>query len=89
MSTPCPSDDRCECFRKRLDAHLATLPDDSARRAFLTCEAIKWRGRYSDFTFEVATGIYRGTGTAFEFVATIADIEARRVSYAQAERVSA
>jgi hypothetical protein len=71
-----------EYFAKRLDAYLATLTSDAAKRVFLTGEARKWEARYRTF---VRTGgaihgkpspIY-GQPQATDFLITIADINDR------------
>ena len=61
---PCRSADRASRFIARVDAHLPTLADDGARRAFLERQLDGWEHRYARF---IATG-----GTS-EFAASVGD----------------
>lgn len=45
----CPTADRVTRFIARVDAHLPTLKDDAARRAFLDRQLDGWEHRYAHF----------------------------------------
>lgn len=76
--------DPCERYRRRLDAHLATLPSDPARRAFCDREHAKWIERFEAFQIAVARGTYDGTATAWDFHITLGDIASRRAALREA-----
>lgn len=74
--------DRTTRFLVRVENHLATLPDDAARRSFLDCQIVGWEYRRSRF---VVTGgdsepviNPADPPNAADFVATIAALAARR-----------
>jgi len=65
-------------YLARLDAHLPTLADDAARRAFLGAEFSKWIDRYECFQSLVDAGDWIDDGTqAADYVITMAEISAR------------
>lgn len=75
---------RTERYSARLDAHLATLPNDTARRAFLDREMETWEQRYNDFQMRVGAGSIEITGdhaTAHDYLLTITEIGTRRIRY--------
>lgn len=73
-------------YRARLDAHLATLPSDQARRAFCDYEHAKWVDRFESFQRLVNRGEYRGTATAWDFQITLCDLDIRRAKFGPAMR---
>jgi hypothetical protein len=82
MTTPQPGP--CERYRTRLDAHLATLPNDAARRAFCDREHAKWVDRYESFQRAVDRGEDVAGATAWDFQITLCDVEHRRAKYGPA-----
>ncbi len=67
-----------EQYAARVDAHLPTLADDAARRAFLRAEEAKWVGRYEAFQSRILSGLPTFSGeTAYDYVLTIAEITGR------------
>jgi hypothetical protein len=70
--------DRCIKFSTRLDAHLAALPNDDERRAFLTKQLDLWNARYDEFGERLLRGLEPRHGeTAWDYAETIADISKR------------
>jgi hypothetical protein len=74
-------DTACNRYRTRLDAHLATLTDDAARRRFLDREYERWQTLYQ--RFEADSSILPGA-TAFDFFITLSDISVRQIRYGHA-----
>ena len=74
--------DPCTRYARRLDAHLATLANDTERRGFLDREHNKWIDRFETFQRDVLRNEYTGTATAFDYTITLADISIRRARYA-------
>jgi hypothetical protein len=74
-----PDQSNTEIYAARVDAHLFGLPDNTARRAFLTSERAKWERRYALFTAKVLTNqpITDDDGTAADYVLTIAALSKR------------
>lgn len=81
----CGATDRCERYADRLDAHLATLPDNAARLAFVKSELAKWEVRYTEWAAKVDAGRDPGGITAFDFTITLADVAKRRSLYEPAD----
>jgi len=71
--------DRIERYRRRLDAHLATLPDDLARRRFCDREFARWERLYGDWLGNPS--LMPVGATAFDFSITLADISLRQIKY--------
>lgn len=62
----------------RVDAHLPTLSDDAARRAFLKNEEQKWINRYSAFTSAVIAGAKVDPDLdAADYLLTLAELRIR------------
>jgi hypothetical protein len=78
---------RTERYLHRLELHLAALADNAARRAILATESDKWEERYARFIASEGDSIRSGAGadqpSAFDFVDTIAALDALRVRYAE------
>lgn len=65
-------------YLTRVDAHLPTLADDVARRAFLKTEESKWIERYSAFsTAVIAGGKVDPDLNAADYILTIAELRIR------------
>jgi hypothetical protein len=76
--------DRAKRFIARVDAHLPTLSDDAARRAFLDRQLEGWEQRYARFlategASEFATDTHDPPHAA-EFLLTITALAARRIA---------
>jgi hypothetical protein len=76
--------DRATRFIARVDAHLPTLCDDAARRAFLDRQLEGWEHRYARFlategASEFATDTHDPPHAA-EFLLTITALAARRIA---------
>jgi hypothetical protein len=73
---------RCTRFLARLDAHLAGLANEQARRTFLDRQLEAWQRRYGRFisTHGAGQSIVDGTDApqAADFLVTIAALAARR-----------
>lgn len=76
------SDDRAERYVRRLDAQLATLPDDLARRRFCDREYSKWEQLYDEWLSD--PGVALGAHAA-DFVLTLAFISVRQIKYRKKE----
>jgi hypothetical protein len=78
----CRSGDRTSRFIARVDAHLPTLADDAARRAFLNGQLEGWEHRYARFVAtQGASEFAASTGDppqAADFLLTISALAARR-----------
>jgi hypothetical protein len=76
--------DRAKRFIARVDAHLPTLCDDAARRAFLDRQLEGWEHRYARFlATEGASEFTADPGEplhAAEFLLTITALAARRIA---------
>lgn len=71
-------------YGRRLDAHLAGLPDDAARAAMLGREFNNWTERYENWATAVDLGQIKVTPdgpTAYDFTETLAVIGQRRGKY--------
>jgi hypothetical protein len=78
--------DRAKRFIARVDAHLPTLCDDAARRAFLDRQLEGWEHRYARFLAtegdsEFATDTHDPPHAA-DFLLTITALAARRIALA-------
>lgn len=81
--TPQPTN-RSKRFCKRLDAELAALPNDEARREFLKIQLGSWFERYRAWALAVDSGRLEpkaGDPDAFDYLITISDIRARQDRY--------
>jgi len=81
-----PSRDRTEQYAARLDAHLATLPDDASRRRFCEAQAQHWISLYEQWARAVDSGrlkVEPGDPTAFDYTLTIAAIGQRKAKFAK------
>jgi hypothetical protein len=67
---------RADRYLARVRAHLPTLPDDAARRAFLAQQAEAWDDRYA--RFQASEGGSAPGATAFDYVCTISGLAALR-----------
>jgi hypothetical protein len=81
---------RADRFLDRLDAHLASIPDEAARRQFLDRQIDGWEHRYARFvategTSEVATDA-ADPPQAVDFLLTIAGLAARRHAHCNEQR---
>jgi aminoglycoside phosphotransferase (APT) family kinase protein len=76
--------DRAGRFIARLDAHLPTLCDDPARRAFLDRQLAGWEHRYARFLATEGASEPAADPTdppqAADFLLTIAALAARRIA---------
>lgn len=80
---PATAADRCARYRERLDAHLAKLPSDAARRELCDRLFREWEGLYAQFQVDAARG-RPVDGCAADYVITLCDIENRRTKYGPA-----
>lgn len=69
--------DRTIYYAARLDAHLPTLPDDAARRAFLTSQLNFFERKYGEFQNKVDAGRDVGDQTAWDYVLSMSEITGR------------
>lgn len=79
-----PSNARAEAYAVRVDAHLAGLPDDAARLAYLGREKANWFERYEGFCEAVDSGaliLKPGGPTAWDYLATINMLAERQARY--------
>lgn len=76
--------DRVKRFIARVDAHLPTLPDDAARRAFLDRQLEGWEYRYARFLATEGASEPAGDPAdpphAADFLLTITALAARRIA---------
>jgi hypothetical protein len=76
--------DRAKRFIARVDAHLPTLCDDAARRAFLDRQLEGWEHRYARFLATEGASEPRGDRAdppqAADFLLTITALAARRIA---------
>jgi hypothetical protein len=81
---------RCTRFLARLDAHLARLTDEQARRTFLDRQLEAWQRRYGRFISAHGAGESIGDGAdapqAADFLVTIAALAARRRALGNRQR---
>ena len=78
---PCRTADRAARFIARVDAHLPTLADDAARRAFLDRQLDGWERRYARFMAtegESEPAVPADPPQAADFLLTITGLAARR-----------
>jgi hypothetical protein len=76
-----PAEDRTERFMRRVRSHIATLPDDAARIAFLSDQVARWIDLYQAWAFRIDTGTASEadlTQDASDYVCTIADLRKLR-----------
>lgn len=83
-------EDRATRFAKRIDGHLAGLPNDQARLEFLEQQLERWEALYAQFMRDAAldrVDTKPGAPSAYDYVFTICDLSLRqsRVSRAIAE----
>lgn len=78
---------RAHRYGVRLKAHLAKLPDDAARRAFLARESERWLRLEQEFVEAAGKGTYTGDATAWDYTETQSVIS--KLSALYAERVPA
>lgn len=79
-----PSSARADAYAVRVDAHLASLPDDAARLAYLGREKANWFERYEGFCTAIDGGtmaVKPGGPTAWDYLATINMLAARQARY--------
>lgn len=79
-----PSSTRTALYAARLDAHLETLPDDAARRAYCEQQALKWVSDYEHWAFAVDAGritVKADGPSAWDYTLTIAAINERKARY--------
>lgn len=69
--------DRTTRYAARLDAHLPTLADDAARRAFLTSQFNFFDRKYGEFQIKVMRGDDVGDETAWDYVLSMTEISGR------------
>lgn len=83
--TACRTADRAARFVARVDAHLPTLADDAARRAFLDRQLEGWERRYARFLATEGESEPAGASTeppqAADFLLTITALAARRDAF--------
>jgi hypothetical protein len=76
---------RTDRYMCRVAAHLPSLRDDTARREFVSREIDKWEQRYACFMLTEGDshrcGDAPGQPTAFDFVETIAALDAVQSRY--------
>jgi hypothetical protein len=79
---PCPTTGRATRFIARIDAHLPTLKDDTARRDFLDRQLDGWERRYARFLATegecVPVRVANDPPQAADFLLTITGLAARR-----------
>jgi hypothetical protein len=78
----CCSADRTDRFIARVDAYLATLADDAARRLFLDSQLEGWERRYARFVATQGASEFAASAgdppQAADFLLTISALAARR-----------
>lgn len=83
--TACRTADRAARFVTRVDAHLSTLADDAARRAFLDRQLEGWERRYARFLTTEGESEPAAASTdppqAADFLLTITALAARRDAF--------
>lgn len=86
-----PAADLPEYYARRLDAHLATLNNDHARRIFLAGMWVDWQYRARRFhesggeSVKTPHPIY-GWPTAWDFAQTLSNIQVRMDRYPAVEK---
>lgn len=79
---PAPVSTRTVFYCRRMDAHLATLPDDAARRRWLSKELVNWTALYERFCDMVNSGKCVDQGTdvpdVYDYLFTLCEISTRR-----------
>lgn len=77
--------DRTTRYLVRLDAALATLPNDMERRKFCDREYAKWDERYKQFKWDAEHNPSNipshDPPTAFDFMMTMSDLGIRQIRY--------
>lgn len=74
-----PAKSRTARYMARVEAHLPTLPDDTARRAFLKAQRERWANEYQAWALRIDNGTASDqdlSQTAFDYTETLASLGA-------------